>query len=193
MKGDIIMSLINKEISDFKVQAFHKGEFETVTRDDVKGKWSVFFFYPADFTFVCPTELEDLQNNYEEFQNIGCEIYSVSCDTHYVHKAWHDHSERIKKIEYPMLADPIHTLARDFEVLIEDEGIAERGTFVVNPDLKIVAYEVNAGNVGRNADELLRKVKALQFVREHGDEVCPAKWHPGDKTLKPSLDLVGAL
>lgn len=193
MKGDIVMSLINKEISDFKVQAFHKGEFETVTRDDVKGKWSVFFFYPADFTFVCPTELEDLQNNYEEFQKIGCEIYSVSCDTHYVHKAWHDHSERIKKIEYPMLADPIHTLARDFEVLIEDEGIAERGTFVVNPDLKIVAYEVNAGNVGRNADELLRKVKALQFVREHGDEVCPAKWHPGDKTLKPSLDLVGAL
>lgn len=193
MKGDIIMSLINKEISDFKVQAFHKGEFETVTRDDVKGKWSVFFFYPADFTFVCPTELEDLQNNYEEFQKIGCEIYSVSCDTHYVHKAWHDHSERIKKIEYPMLADPIHTLARDFEVLIEDEGIAERGTFVVNPDLKIVAYEVNAGNVGRNADELLRKVKALQFVREHGAEVCPAKWHPGDKTLKPSLDLVGAL
>lgn len=187
------MSLINKEISDFKVQAFHKGEFETVTRDDVKGKWSVFFFYPADFTFVCPTELEDLQNNCEEFQKIGCEIYSVSCDTHYVHKAWHDHSERIKKIEYPMLADPIHTLARDFEVLIEDEGIAERGTFVVNPDLKIVAYEVNAGNVGRNADELLRKVKALQFVREHGDEVCPAKWHPGDKTLKPSLDLVGAL
>lgn len=192
------MSLIQKKVSDFTVQAYQNGEFKTVTKDDIIGKWSVFFFYPADFTFVCPTELEDLANKYEEFKAIGCEIYSVSTDTHFVHKAWHDASERIQKIQYPMLADPTHAdpthaLSKDFDVLIEADGLAERGTFVVNPDGEIVAYEVNAGNVGRNADELLRKVQALQFVREHGDEVCPAKWTPGAETLKPSLDLVGAL
>ena len=187
------MSLINKEISDFKVQAYVNGEFKEVTKADVLGKWAVFFFYPADFTFVCPTELEDLANKYESFQEIGCEVYSVSCDTHFVHKAWHDTSKAIKKVTYPMLADPTATLARDFDVYIEDAGLAERGTFVVNPEGKIVAYEVNAGNVGRNADELLRKVEASQFVAQHGDEVCPAKWQPGAKTLKPSFDLVGAL
>lgn len=187
------MSLINKEIADFKVQSFVNGKFREVTKADVLGKWAVFFFYPADFTFVCPTELEDLANKYEEFKNIGCEIYSVSCDTHFVHKAWHDASDRIKKIQYMMLADPTGALARDFDVMIEADGMAERGTFVVNPEGKIVAYEVNAGNVGRNADELLRKVQALQFVAAHGDEVCPAKWQPGAETLKPSLDLVGLL
>lgn len=187
------MSLINKEIADFKVQSFVNGKFREVTKADVLGKWAVFFFYPADFTFVCPTELEDLANKYEEFKNIGCEIYSVSCDTHFVHKAWHDASDRIKKIQYMMLADPTGALARDFDVMIESDGMAERGTFVVNPEGKIVAYEVNAGNVGRNADELLRKVQALQFVAAHGDEVCPAKWQPGAETLKPSLDLVGLL
>ncbi len=155
------MSLINKEVSEFSVQAFQDADFKTVTKADTLRKWSVFFFYPADFTFVCPTELEDLANKYEEFKAIGCEIFSVSCDTHFVHKAWHDASDRIKKIQYPMLADPTHTLAKDFDVLIERDGIAERGTFVVNPEGKIAAYEVNAGNVGRNADELLRKVQAL--------------------------------
>ena len=187
------MSMINKKISDFKVQAFVNGEFKTITTNDVLGKWSVFFFYPADFTFVCPTELEDLANKYEEFAKVGCEIYSVSCDTHFVHKAWHDASDRIKKIKYPMLADPTHALSKDFEVYIEEDGLSERGTFVVNPEGKIVAYEVNAGNVGRNADELYRKVLALQFVATHGDQVCPAKWQPGAETLKPSLDLVGLL
>ena len=169
------MSLINKEISDFSAQAYQNGEFRTVTKQDVLGKWSLFFFYPADFTFVCPTELEDLQNKYAEFKAAGCEVYSVSTDTHFVHKAWHDHSERISKITYPMLADPTHALSRDFEVY------------------KIVVYEVNAGNVGRNADELLRRLQASQFVAEHGDQVCPAKWQPGAETLKPSLDLVGML
>ena len=182
------MSLINKPISDFTVQAYHGGEFKPVALKDILGKWSVFFFYPADFTFVCPTELEDLANKYAEFQSIGCEIYSVSCDTHFVHKAWHDTSDRIKKIQYPMLADPTAALAKEFDVLIEDAGLAERGTFVVNPEGKIAAYEVSAGNVGRNADELLRKVQALQFVAAHGDEVCPAKWQPGSETLKPSLE-----
>lgn len=187
------MSLINKEVNDFSLQAFQNNEFKTVSKADLKGKWSVFFFYPADFTFVCPTELEDLANKYEEFKKVGCEIYSVSCDTHFVHKAWHDTSERIKKIQYLMLADPAHALSKDFEVYIEADGVSERGTFIVNPDGKIVAYEVNAGNVGRNADELFRKVQASQFVYEHGDEVCPAKWQPGAETLKPSLDLVGQL
>lgn len=187
------MSLINKEIADFTVQSYQNNSFVPVSKKDVLGKWSVFFFYPADFTFVCPTELEDLANKYEEFKKIGCEIYSVSCDTHFVHKAWHDASKTIQKIQYPMLADPTATLARAFDVLIEDAGLTERGTFIVNPEGKIVSYEVVAGNIGRNADELFRRVQALQFVAEHGDEVCPAKWQPGAKTLKPSLDLVGAI
>lgn len=187
------MSMINKEIGNFSVQAFQDGGFKKVEKEDVLGKWGIFFFYPADFTFVCPTELEDLADKYEEFKAANCEIYAVSCDTHFVHKAWHDVSERIKKIKYPMLADPTHEISRDFEVYIEADGMAERGSFIVNPEGKIVAYEVTAGNVGRNADELLRRLQASQFVHEHGDEVCPAKWQPGAETLKPSLDLVGQL
>lgn len=187
------MSLIGKEISDFTVQAFVNGKFEEVKKSDVLGKWAVFFFYPADFTFVCPTELEDLANKYQDFKAAGCEIYSVSCDSHFVHKAWHDASKTIQKIQYPMLADPTGKLARDFDVMIEKDGMAERGSFIVNPEGKIVAYEVIAGNVGRNADELYRRVQASQFVAEHGDQVCPAKWQPGEKTLMPSLDLVGLL
>lgn len=187
------MSLIGKEVNDFKVNAFVEHGFKEITKKDILGKWSVFFFYPADFTFVCPTELEDLADQYEEFKKIGCEIYSVSCDTHFVHKAWHDVSKTIQKINYPMLADPTGALARDFDVLIESDGLAERGSFIVNPDGKIVAYEVIAGNVGRNAIELFRRVQASQFVAEHGDQVCPAKWTPGQETLKPSLDLVGLI
>jgi peroxiredoxin (alkyl hydroperoxide reductase subunit C) len=187
------MSLIQKEVAEFSVQAFVNNEFKTVSKKDILGKWSVFFFYPADFTFVCPTELEDLAASYSKFQELGCEIYSVSCDSHYVHKAWHDASDTIKKIKYPMLADPTGALARDFGVMIEDAGMAERGTFIVNPEGKIVAYEVLAGNVGRNADELHRRVEASQFVAQHSGEVCPAKWKPGAKTIKPSLDLVGRL
>ena len=187
------MSMINKEVSDFSVQAYVNNSFKPVSKADILGKWSIFFFYPADFTFVCPTELEDLANKYEDFKAVGAEIYSVSTDTHFVHKAWHDASNRIKKIQYPMLADPTHALSKDFDVLIEADGLAERGSFIVNPEGKIVSYEVSAGNVGRNADELFRKLQACQFVHAHGDEVCPAKWQPGAETLKPSLDLVGLL
>ncbi len=187
------MSYINKMIDDFSVQAYANDDFKTVTKDDVLGKWSVFFFYPADFTFVCPTELEDLADKYNEFKEVGCEIYSVSCDSHFVHKAWHDASETIKKIQFPMLADPTGTLAKSFGVLIEEDGMAERGSFIVNPEGKIVAYEVTASNVGRNADELFRRVQASQFVAEHGDQVCPARWKPGKSTLKPGLDLVGQI
>lgn len=187
------MSLIGKEIVEFATQAFVNNKFETISKADVLGKWSVFFFYPADFTFVCPTELEDLANKYDEFKAADCEIYAVSCDTHFVHKAWHDTSETIRKIQYPMLADPTAVLARGFDVMIEEVGLAERGTFVVNPEGKIVAYEVVAGNVGRNADELLRRLQALQFVASHDGEVCPAKWQKGAETLKPSIDLVGKI
>ena len=187
------MSLINKEVSDFTVQAYVDNAFQTVSKSDILGKWGVFFFYPADFTFVCPTELEDLANKYDAFQAAGCEIFSVSTDTHFVHKAWHDASDRIKKIRYPMLADPTHAISKDFEVLIEADGMAERGSFIVNPEGRIVSYEVSSVNVGRNADELFRKLQVCQFVYEHGDEVCPAKWQPGAETLKPSLDLVGML
>ncbi|MEG0372056.1 MAG: alkyl hydroperoxide reductase subunit C [Clostridium sp.] len=187
------MSLINKKVQDFKVQAFHNGSFKEITLNDIKGKWSLFFFYPADFTFVCPTELSDLADNYEKFKEIGCEIYSVSTDTHFVHKAWADTSETIGKIKYPMLADPTGAITRDFEVMIEEEGLALRGSFIVNPEGEIKVYEVHDNGIGRNAEELLRKVHAAQFVAEHGDQVCPAKWTPGAKTLSPSLDLVGKL
>ncbi|MCD8157506.1 MAG: peroxiredoxin [Clostridiales bacterium] len=187
------MSMINKEVSDFSVQAFHENNFITVSKGDILGKWSIFFFYPADFTFVCPAELEDLADKYDDFKKAGCEIYSVSTDSHFIHKAWHDTSERIKKLRYPMLADPTHELSEDFEVYIDSDGMAERGSFIVNPEGKIAAYEVNEGNVGRNAQELFRKLQACQFVAEHGGEVCPAKWQPGEETLKPGLDLVGRL
>ena len=187
------MSLINKKVSEFKVQAYQDGDFKEVTSEALKDKWSVFVFYPADFTFVCPTELGDLSDIYEEFKNINCEVYSVSCDTHFVHKAWADASETIASIKYPMLADPTHKLAKDFEVYIEEDGLALRGTFIVNPEGLIKAYEVNELSIGRNAEELLRKVQAAQFVAQHGDKVCPARWKPGNETLTPSIDLVGKI
>lgn len=187
------MSLINKELEAFKVQAYQAGEFKEITRENLQGHWSVFVFYPADFTFVCPTELGDLADNYDKFKEIGCEIYSVSTDTHFVHKAWADTSETIKKIKYPMLADPTGKLTRMFDVHIDNEGLALRGTFIVNPEGVIKAYEVNDNSIGRDAEELIRKVQAAQFVAAHGDQVCPAKWRPGEKTLSPSLDLVGKI
>lgn len=186
-------TLINSKIVDFNVQAYHNGEFKTVTNKDLKGKWSVFFFYPADFTFVCPTELGDMADKYSEFQKLGVEVYSVSTDTHFTHKAWHDASETIKKIRYPMLADPTGHLSRAFGVHIEEAGLAYRGTFVVNPEGEIKVAEINDNGIGRNADELLRKVQAAQFVATHPGEVCPAKWRPGEQTLKPSLNLVGKI
>ena len=187
------MSMINKQIEDFKVQAYQDGEFKEVTLEDVKGKWAVFFFYPADFSFVCPTELADIQDHYAQFQEMGCEVYSVSTDTHFVHKAWADATDTIGKIKYPMLADAAHVLSKQFGVLIEEDGLALRGTFIVSPEGQIKAYEIHDLGIGRNAEELVRKVQAAQFVAEHGDKVCPAKWTPGEDTLEPSLDLVGKI
>jgi peroxiredoxin (alkyl hydroperoxide reductase subunit C) len=186
-------TLINTEIQDFKAQAYHNGEFREVTQEDLKGKWGIFFFYPADFTFVCPTELGDMADSYDEFQKIGVEVYSVSTDTHFTHKAWHDASDTIKKIHFPMLADPTGKLSRDFGVYIEEEGLAYRGTFLVDPQGRIKLAEINDNGIGRNADELLRKVKAAQYIAANPNEVCPAKWKEGADTLKPGLDLVGKI
>jgi len=187
------MTIINSKIADFKVQAYHNKDFRTVSRNDLNGKWSVFFFYPADFTFVCPTELGDMADKYDTFQKMGVEVYSVSTDTHFVHKAWHDASETIKKIRYPMLADPTGLLTRAFGVHIEEAGMAYRGTFLVDPEGRIKIAEIHDTGIGRNAEELLRKIQAAQFIASHPNEVCPAKWRPGEKTLKPGLDLVGKI
>jgi peroxiredoxin len=186
-------SLINTEIKPFKAQAYHAGKFTTLTNVDLTGKWSVLFFYPADFTFVCPTELGDLADNYAELQSLNVEVYSVSTDTHFAHKAWHDNSETIGKIQFPMIGDPTGALTRNFGVMNEDDGLAERGTFVVNPEGKIKLIEITEGGVGRSAAELLRKIKASQHVAAHPGEACPASWQPGAETLTPSLDLVGKI
>ena len=187
------MSYINSEIKPFVAQAYHNGKFVTVSDKDLRGKWSVVFFYPADFTFVCPTELGDLADVYSEFRKLGVECYAVSTDTHFTHKAWHDSSDTIGKIKYPMIGDPAGVITRNFGVMIEAEGLADRGTFVIDPEGRIQIVEINAGGVGRDARELLRKVKAAQYVANHPGEVCPAKWKEGEATLRPSLDLVGKI
>jgi NADH-dependent peroxiredoxin subunit C len=187
------MSLIGTQLLPFTAQAYKEGKFVTVTDADTKGKWSVFFFYPADFTFVCPTELEDVADNYETFQKLGVEIYSVSTDTHFSHKAWHDTSPAIGKINFFMLGDPTLQISRNFQILRENQGLADRGTFVVDPDGVIQLIEITSEGVGRNAIELLRKIKAAQYIAAHPGEVCPAKWEEGETTLAPSLDLVGKI
>ena len=187
------MSLINTTIKPFKANAYRDGKFITVTDADLRGKWSIVCFYPADFTFVCPTELEDLADRYPEFQKMGVEVYSVSTDTHFAHKAWHDTSEAIKRVKYVMIGDPTGTITRNFGVMIEEEGLALRGTFVIDPEGRIKLCEIHDNGIGRDASELLRKVKAAQYVATHPGEVCPAKWKEGQRTLKPSLDLVGRI
>ena len=187
------MSLINTQIKPFKATAFHNGKFVDLTEASLKGKWALVFFYPADFTFVCPTELGDLADHYATFKALGVEIYGVSTDSHFAHKAWHDTSDTINKIRYPMVGDPTGRLARNFEVMIEDDGMALRGTFVINPEGQIKLCEVHDDGIGRDATELLRKVRAAQYVAAHPGEVCPAKWTPGAETLKPSLDVVGKI
>lgn len=191
---DAFVPFIGEEVPDFEGKAFHREAFKDIRLSDYRGKWLILFFYPADFTFVCPTELEDMAENYGAFQELGAEILSVSTDTVYVHKAWHDHSEAVKKVDYPMFADPTGELSRMFGTYIEEEGLSLRGTFIIDPDGVLQAMEVNSNDIGRNSDELLRKLRAAQFVRENGGEVCPAKWmRKGDKTLTPGIDLVGKI
>lgn len=187
------MSLVNTTIKPFKAQAYHNGQFVEVTEASLKGKWSAVVFYPADFTFVCPTELGDLADHYATFQKMGVEIYAVSTDTHFTHKAWHDASDTIKKIQYPMIGDPTGAITRNFDVMIEEEGLALRGTFLINPEGVIKAMEVNDLGIGRSAADLIRKAQAAQYVATHDGEVCPAAWTPGAETLAPSLDLVGKI
>ena len=187
------MALIGSEIKPFTATAFKSGAFVDVSDADLKGKWSVVFFYPADFTFVCPTELGDMADHYAELKGMGVEVFSVSTDTHFTHKAWHDSSDTIGKIDYYMVGDPTGTITTNFKVMREGQGLADRGTFVVDPDGIIQVMEVTCEGVGRNAAELVRKVKAAQYVRNHPGEVCPAKWEEGEQTLAPSLDLVGKI
>ncbi|MBS4216229.1 MULTISPECIES: alkyl hydroperoxide reductase subunit C [Neobacillus] len=187
------MSLIGKEVQPFLAQAYQNGEFISVSEETLKGKWSVLCFYPADFTFVCPTELEDLQNQYATLKDLGVEVYSCSTDTHFTHKAWHDHSPAISKIEYVMIGDPSQKITRAFDVLDEAEGLAQRATFIIDPDGVVQAMEINADGIGRDASTIVNKIKAAQYVRSNPGEVCPAKWQEGAQTLKPSLDLVGKI
>ena len=187
------MSVLNTEILPFTATALHNGEYVTVSDADVRGTWSIFFFYPADFTFVCPTELGDMADLYDQFQALGVEIYSVSTDTHHVHAAWHNSSETIGKIKYFMIGDPSGVVTNNFDNMRPGQGLADRGTFLVDPDGVIQYLEITPEGVGRNAAELLRKVKAAQYVRNHPGEVCPAKWEEGEDTLAPSLDLVGKI
>ncbi|UOM32572.1 alkyl hydroperoxide reductase subunit C [Acuticoccus sp. I52.16.1] len=187
------MSVINTPVQPFAAKAFHNGKFIDVSNADIRGKWAIFFFYPADFTFVCPTELGDLADHYDELQALGVEVFSVSTDTHFTHKAWHETSDTIGKIQYAMIGDPTGTITRNFQIMRENEGLADRGTFVVDPDGVIQAIEITAEGIGRNASDLVRKVKAARYVREHPNEVCPAKWEEGEATLAPSLELVGKI
>ncbi|MDP5033234.1 MAG: alkyl hydroperoxide reductase subunit C [Paraglaciecola sp.] len=186
-------TIINTSLLPFKATAFKNGEFVDVTEKDVLGKWAIFMFYPADFTFVCPTELGDLADYYAQLQEMGVEVYSVSTDTHFTHKAWHDTSDTIGKITFPMIGDPTGRITRNFGVMIEEDGLALRGTFVLNPEGVIKVAEIHDLGIGRSAAELLRKVQAAQYVASHDGEVCPAKWQPGSETLAPSLDLVGKI
>ncbi|GLX84902.1 peroxiredoxin [Thalassotalea loyana] len=186
-------SLINTKIKPFNATAFHNGDFVEVSEQDLLGKWAVVMFYPADFTFVCPTELGDMADHYAQLQEMGVEVYSVSTDTHFTHKAWHDTSDTIGKINFPMIGDPTGKITRDFGVMIEEDGLALRGTFVINPEGEIKVSEIHDLGIGRSASELVRKIQAAQYVAEHDGEVCPAKWTPGEETLAPSLDLVGKI
>jgi NADH-dependent peroxiredoxin subunit C len=186
-------TIINTKIQPFTATAFHQGDFVEVSDVDLMGKWSVVMFYPADFTFVCPTELGDMADHYAQLQEMGVEVYSVSTDTHFTHKAWHDSSDTIGKIQFPMIGDPTGKISRNFGVMIEEDGLALRGTFVINPEGEIKVVEMHDLGIGRSAKELVRKIQAAQYVAEHEGEVCPAAWQPGEETLSPSLDLVGKI
>lgn len=187
------MLIIGQTVPDFAMDAFHQDEIKKVRLSDYKGKWLVLIFYPADFTFVCPTELKEAAQLYGKFQKAGAEIISISTDTAFVHKAWHDTSDAIQTVKFPMGADPTGNISRAFGAYIENEGLALRGTFIIDPDGVLKTMEMHDLGIGRSAAEALRKLEAAKFVREHGDQVCPAAWQPGEETLTPGLDLVGKI
>ena len=185
------MPLINTAVQPCKTTAYRNGEFIEVTDADLKGQWSVLIFMPAAFTFNCPTEVEDAAESYEEFKKAGAEVYIVTTDTHFSHKVWHETSDAVGKAQFPLVGDPTHQLTRAFGVHLDDEGLALRGTFVINPEGVIKTMEVHDNAIARDVSETLRKLKAAQYVAANPNEVCPAKWKEGEKTLKPSLVLVG--
>lgn len=185
---------IGDTLPDLTLKAYYQDKEVTLSSKDYRGKWLILFFYPADFTFVCPTELEELAHMYGSFQEIGAEIMSVSCDTVFVHKAWHDNSPAIKNITFPMISDTTGEISQLFGVYIPSEGLSLRGTFIIDPDGVLKTIEVNDNSIGRSGKELLRKLKAAKFIRDnHGLQVCPASWEPGDETLTPGMDLVGKI
>ncbi|HLC71457.1 MAG TPA: redoxin domain-containing protein [Candidatus Nanoarchaeia archaeon] len=184
---------INSAAPAFDTKAFHEGQTKTIKLSAYKGQWVVLAFYPADFTFICPTELADFADHYDEFKKLNAEVLSVSTDTVFVHKAWHDNSPSIKKIQFPMLADPTGDICKAYGTYIRAEGLSLRATFIIDPDGVLKWFEMHDNSIGRNTKEILRKLKAAQFVREHGGEVCPVNWEPGGKTLRPGLDLVGKI
>ena len=187
------MVKIDEKAPEFTAKAFCKNEIKSIKLSDFRGKWVVLFFYPADFTFICPTELGELADNYEKFKNMNAEVLSVSIDTEFVHKAWHDNSKTIQKIKFPMVADSGGKICKEYGTYIEEEGLSLRGTFIIDPEGILKAYEIHANNIGRSVHELIRKIQAAQYVREHKEEVCPASWVPGNGTLKPGLELVGKI
>jgi NADH-dependent peroxiredoxin subunit C len=187
------MMLINEKAPDFTEKAFINGEEKIISLKEYKGKWVVLFFYPADFTFVCPTELSELADHYAELKKLGAEVISVSTDTVFVHKAWHDQSASIKKITFPMLADPTARVCMAYNTYLEEEGLSLRATIIIDPQGFVKTLEMHNNSIGRSAEELVRKIQAAKFVEEHGGEVCPASWKPGAKTLKPGMDLVGKI
>lgn len=187
------MVKIDQKVPEFQFDAYQKDEIKKLKFSDYLGKWLVLIFYPADFTFICPTELEEAANLYEEFKKLNAEVMSISTDTAFVHKAWHDQSPAIKKITFPMVADPAGKLCREFGTYIDEEGLSLRGSFVIDPDGILKAYEMHNNSIGRSIKELLRKVQAAAFVREHKGQVCPVNWEPGGKTLRPGLELVGKI
>ena len=187
------MSRINTAVQPFKTEAFHNGKFIEVTEQAFQGRWSVVIFMPAAFTFNCPTEIEDAADHYAEFQQAGAEVYIVTTDTHFAHKVWHETSPAVGKARFPLVGDPTHRLTNMFGVHIPAEGLALRGTFVINPEGVIKTMEVHDNAVARDVQETLRKLKAAQFVAANPGQVCPAKWQEGAATIAPSLDLVGKI
>jgi NADH-dependent peroxiredoxin subunit C len=187
------MLKINQQAPEFSIDAFHENDIKKLNLTEFKGKWVILAFYPADFTFVCPTELGELADKYEELKSLNTEIISISTDTPYVHKAWHDDSPTIKKITYPMGSDTNGRMSKAYGTYIEDDGLSIRATFIIDPDGNIKAYDIHDNSIGRSADEIIRKLKAIQFVRENGNQVCPANWAPGKETITPGLDKVGKI
>ncbi len=186
---------VGQRVPDFKITYYDPKtkNFGSVNLYDIlqEGKWVVLFFYPADYTFVCPTELADIGDKYNELTKMGVEVISVSTDTQYVHLAWTQAEPLLKNFKWRMGADTTGTISRLFGIYDENSGLCLRGSFIINPDGILVGSEVNHYPVGRDADELVRRIEAFQYIREHPDEACPAKWKPGKKTLKPGPDIVG--